>query len=215
MLMKKIHLLPALQRPREKLQRQGVDSLSLVELICVILGTGTKVMPVHSMARRIARLLEKNSAVSHTDLLQLGISPTKSAQILASLELHRRVRNPKNETITKPEHIYAQSYDILSDDKETILCYYFNARGELLKREKLAVGSLNQANLLPREIFHVIKELPVASIILAHNHPSGSTEATSSDVLFTQRVKASADILGITLLDHLIVTKSGWKRVET
>lgn len=212
--MKKIHTLPTSERPREKLFKQGVDSLNLTELICVILGNGTRLLPVSTMATRISRLIEKDDPITLDVLKSHGIGPSKAAQILAALELRNRMRDTSKEIITKPEHIYAQSYDIIRNDKETILCYYFNARGELLKREKLAVGSLNQANLLPREIFHLIKELPVASIILAHNHPSGSTEPTQQDILFTQRVKASCDILGVTLLDHLIVSKSGWERVN-
>ena len=101
----------------------------------------------------------------------------------------------------------------MSQDKESVLCFYLNARGELLKKELIAVGMLNRASLLPREIFSLIKELPVAAIILVHNHPSGNLSPSKEDILFTKRVKTAADILGIQLLDHLIVSKNGWKKI--
>jgi len=211
--MRRIRSLPNFLRPREKLINQGPSSLSLVELLCVILNTGTKTHPVHIIASRVAKLLNKSEDITIASLKALGVGQSKAAQLIAVIEIAKRNQNSKPVALTSPDHIYAHAYEILNEDKEIMLCFYLNARGELLKKERLAVGSLNKVNLLPCEIFHLVKQLPVASIILVHNHPSGSIEPSKQDILFTQRVKRAADILGITLLDHLIVTKDGWKQI--
>lgn len=210
---KKIQSLPLSLRPREKILKRGPQSLRLEELIAVILNTGTKVQSVSAMATQIARLMEKFPNISKVNIASLELGDYKTAQILAVLELAKRLRNPQVLTFTSAAQVYANSYEIVDKEKEYVLCFYLNARGELLKKEIIAVGSLNRASLLPREIFSLVKELPVAAIILVHNHPSGNLSPSKEDILFTKRVKAAADILGIQLLDHLIVTKQGWKKI--
>lgn len=212
--MKRIGSIPNFLRPREKLINQGPSSLSLVELLCVIINTGTKNHPVHIIASRVAKLLNHPEDMTIANLKAQGVGLSKAALLLAVNELCKRNQNLKIMTLTSPSQIYAHAYEILNEDRETMLCFYLNARGELLKKDKLVIGSLNKVSLLPREIFHLVKQLPVASIILAHNHPSGSIEPSKEDILFTQRVKRAGDILGITLLDHLIVTKNGWRQID-
>jgi DNA repair protein RadC len=193
--------------------KRGPSSLSTEELVAVILNTGTRTQTVAKLSNQVARLLEKPITITIEALLKLGLGQYKSAQILAVLELGKRTNTSETVKLTSASQVYANSYEILSQDKESVLCFYLNARGELLKKEIIAVGTLNRASLLPREIFSLVKELPVAAIILVHNHPSGNLSPSKEDVLFTKRVKAAADILGIQLLDHLIVSKSGWKKV--
>lgn len=208
-----IHSLPASQRPREKLLKSGVEALSLEEHLCVLFGSGTKQMPVMMIAKRVAKLLRKNTQPTLTQLRDLGIGQIKALQLLSSLSisttLHaEQIYRPKN-----PTQIYALCQDIVAQDREYVLAFYFNARHELLKREMLAIGTHNAALLLPREIFACIKELPVTAIILANNHPSGVLEASEADQLFTERVHQAGEIVGVEILDHLIVTKTGWKQV--
>ncbi len=212
--MKKIQSLPLSLRPREKMLKRGPSSLSTEELVAVILNTGTRTQTVAKLSNQVARLLEKSITITIDVLLKVGLGEYKSAQILAVLELGKRTNSSETVTFTSASQVYANSYEILSQDKESVLCFYLNARGELLKKEVIAVGTLNRASLLPREIFSLIKELPVAAIILVHNHPSGNLSPSKEDILFTKRVKAAADILGIQLLDHLIVSKGGWKKIE-
>jgi len=194
--------------------KRGPSSLSTEELVAVILNTGTRTQTVAKLSNQVARLLEKSITITIDVLLKVGLGEYKSAQILAVLELGKRTNSSETVTFTSASQVYANSYEILSQDKESVLCFYLNARGELLKKEVIAVGTLNRASLLPREIFSLIKELPVAAIILVHNHPSGNLSPSKEDILFTKRVKAAADILGIQLLDHLIVSKGGWKKIE-
>lgn len=212
--MRKIQSLPLSLRPREKLLKRGAQSLSTEELIAVILNTGTKTQTVAQLAGQVAKRVGKRDEISKEALLKMGLGSYKTAQILAALELAKRTSSAEALKLTSAAQVYANSYEIITQDKESVLCFYLNARGELLKKETIAVGSLNRASLLPREIFSLVKELPVAAIILVHNHPSGDLSPSKEDILFTKRVKAAGDILGIQLLDHLIVSKSGWKKIE-
>lgn len=211
--MKRIQSLPHSLRPREKLLTRGPEALTTAELFSVILITGTKQQSVLSLGSKVARLIGKGPLATE-GLSGLKIGKSKTAQVLAVLEISRRLKEPKPTLLTSPSDIFAQSFDILHEKKEMLVCFYINARGELLKKETVVVGSLNRANVLPREIFNLVQELPVASIILVHNHPSGVLEPSKDDVLFTKRVKKAGDILGITLLDHLIVTPKGWVQIK-
>lgn len=212
--MRRIKSLPLSLRPREKILKLGAEALILEELISVILITGNKKSSVSQIASEIIKSYKKTKYLSKDSLVKLGIGPSKAAQILASLELSRRINTPeKVVSLTSPEQVFIQSLELIHKDKESLICFYLNARGELLKKELIAVGSLNRVNLLPREIFSLIKELPVSSIILVHNHPSGNLEPSNDDILFTKRVKVAGDILGIKLLDHLIITDNDWRKI--
>ncbi len=212
--MKQIQSLPLFKRPREKILKMGAQALNTEELLSAILVTGTRQKSVSSLAQKTAKLISNSADLTKDSLLLLGLGPTKAAQILASIELGKRLEDQQIITLTSAEQVFAQCFEILNSDKEALICFYLNARGELLKKEILALGSLNRVNLLPREIFSLVKELPVASIILTHNHPSGILDPSHQDMLFTKRVKAAAEILGIKLLDHLIVSPKGWKRIK-
>ncbi len=211
--MRPIRTLPPSLRPREKLTKYGPDGLSVSELICVILGSGTKKIPVTLIAKRVSSLLSKKPHPTMDDCVALGIGPVKAMQIVAALALGTRAHSSKTANPTNPSHIYALCQDIATQDREYVIAFYFNARHELLKREVLALGTANTARLLPRELFSPIKELPVASIIIAHNHPSGILEPSTEDVLFTKRVRQAGALLGIDIKDHLIVTKTGWIQI--
>lgn len=211
--MRKISLLPDSQRPREKILKYGPDILTIEELLAVILITGNRSNPVSKISGKISKLLQKSIELNKESLESLRLGPSKTAQVLALLELTKRLKSSEVISFTSAEQVFAHCYKIINEEKESLICFYINARGELIKEEIIAVGTLNQVNLLPREIFSLIKELPVAGIILAHNHPSGILDPSKEDVLFTKRVKAAGDILGVKLLDHLIVSVKGWKKI--
>lgn len=212
--MKQIKTLPPSFRPREKILKLGAQALSEAELLALILVTGNKDTPVSKFSSQIAKIISHDKNLTKDQLLSLGLGPTKTAQILAALELGKRLSNTKPLTLTSAEQVFAQSFEIIHQDKESLLCFYLNARGEMLTKEILAIGAINRVNILPREIFSLIKDLPIAAVILVHNHPSGNLDPSKDDILFSKRVKKAADILGIKLLDHLIVSSQGWKRIK-
>lgn len=211
--MRRIQTLPRFLRPREKILKRGAKALTTAELLAVVFVTGTKNHPVLDLSNKIARHLDRNKPTAEL-AHKLNLGPSKRAQLLAVVELAARLNNTTPVRLTSPQDIFAHSYDILREKKEILLCFYLNARDELLKKEAVAVGSLNRANLLPRELFSLIQDLPVASIILVHNHPSGILEPSDADILFTKRVEEAGKILGVKLLDHLIVSEKGWVRIS-
>lgn len=212
--MKRIKSLPPSLRPREKLLKYGVQALTLEELISVILVTGTKTFSVSKISTQIGQKLSKKNLLSKEILLNMKLGPSKTAQLLAVIEVAQRLLPIKQTlAITKIEEVVALSFEIAQAQKEMLICFYLNARSELLKKEVVVIGSLNKANLLPREIFSLIRELPIAGIILVHNHPSGNLDPSNEDLVFTKRVKESGEILGVKLLDHIIVSTKGWKKV--
>lgn len=210
---RKINSIPTPLRPREKLLARGPTSLSLKELLVTLFITGSKSKSVTQLATVLEKIYLSGKIPDKQVIEKLSFGPAKTAQILSLFELIIRYKEPKRSVAHSGDHIYLQSQDILSDQKETLVCFYLNARGEILNRETIAVGNLNTVRVLPVEIFHVIRDMPVASIILVHNHPSGELDPSREDILFTKRVEKAAEILGITLLDHLIITRSGWKAV--
>jgi DNA repair protein RadC len=209
--MKTIASLPPSLRPREKLLKFGAATLTIEELLSVILLTGSKSKPVSQLANAAATILKHKKSDTHNQL-QSMLGASKAAQVVAAIELSGRLAT-KPITISSPQQIYLQSQDIAKSDKESLLCFFLNASGEILKRELVALGSVNQAGLLPRELYCHIKELPVASLILVHNHPSGNLDPSPADIAFTKRMQLAGDILGVKLQDHLIIGPSGWKRI--
>jgi DNA repair protein RadC len=212
--MRRIQSLPPFLRPREKLLSRGPEALTTPELFSVLLITGIRGASIIDLSKKIAKVIENHhSSRKHIDSLKLGNS--KTAQVLALLELTKRLNhNTSSIKLTSASDVFAQSYDIIHEQRELLLCFYLNARDELLKKEVVAVGSLNRAGILPREILSLTRDMPVASIILVHNHPSGILEPSKEDILFTKRLSKACDILGVKLLDHLIVSEKGWVQIN-
>jgi len=210
--MRKIKSLPLDLRPRERLIKYGAEVLSLEELLAVILITGNKLSPLSQISTKISSLIQKNINLKD-ELSKLKIGQSKTAQILAAVELGKRLFSQDIITLNSDKQILGLSYEIINQKKESILCFYLNGRGEIIQKELVAVGSLNQANILPRDIFGLIKNLPITSIILVHNHPSGNLKPSKEDLVFTKRIKLAGDILGIKLLGHYIVSHKGCRKI--
>lgn len=210
--MRKIKSLPINLRPRERLMKYGADILNLEELLAVILITGNKLLPLSQISTKISNIIKKNNNPKD-ELLKLKIGQSKTAQILATLEIGKRLFSQNITTIKSDKQVFGLSYEIINKEKESVLCFYLNGRGELLQKELIAIGSLNKANLLPRDIFTLIKNLPIVSIILVHNHPSGNLEPSKEDLIFTRRIKLAGDLIGIKLLNHYIISQNGWNKI--
>ncbi len=211
--MRRIKSLPINLRPRERLIKYGPEVLNFEELLAVILITGNKLLSLPKITGKISTLIKKNNNPKD-ELLKLKIGQSKTAQILATLEIGKRLFNQNITIINSDKQIFALSYEIINQEKESVLCFYLNGRGELLQKEIIAIGSLNKANILPRDIFSLIKNLPITSIILVHNHPSGKLEPSKDDLLFTKRIKFAGEIIGIKLLNHYIVSQNGWNKIS-
>ena len=112
--------------------------------------------------------------------------------------------------ITASKTVYRELRDIKNWEKEVFVAFYLDTRNKIISREIVSIGILNASIIHPREVFRTAIIRNANSVIIAHNHPSGSLEPSDEDVEITQQLKEAGKIIGIKLLDHLIVTKDGY-----
>jgi len=210
--MKKMKDMPQMDRPREKIASKGASALSDTELIEAILGRGTRNRDVREISKDIGRLMnERGNALGYDDLQAIeGIGPTKASQIMSCFELGRRYFGPKdNGKVTRPEDILPLVAHLREKRQEHFVCIALNGAGEVLGNRVITVGLLNHSLVHPREVFADAITDRAASVICVHNHPSGSLEPSSQDIAITTQLKEAGSILGIQLIDHIIVTRTG------
>ncbi|MBT3249459.1 MAG: DNA repair protein RadC [Candidatus Pacebacteria bacterium] len=205
-----IQNLPKSKRPRERLISTGPQNLTQPELLAVVLGSGTNKRNVLALAKQI--LNKFGSSLSTITLKQLttvhGIGQIQAAKIIATLELGKRLHNLKPKPrLLKPTDALREVSEIRPSHREQLIGLYLNARYELMAKEVLAVGSVNAHSIEPRDVFAPAIKLPCRSLILVHNHPSGDPQPSQDDISTSLKLKKAGRLLGISLLDHLIVTK--------
>ncbi|MFA5330971.1 MAG: DNA repair protein RadC [Methanoregula sp.] len=212
--MKKMKDLPVVDRPREKIASRGAAALSDTELIEAILGRGTKNRDVRSLARDLSAVIaEKHGEVTLSELDAIeGIGPTKAAQVLACLELGRRCYGLQAEAarIQKPEDVLPLVTEFRDRHQEHFICISLNGAGEVIGKRVVTIGLLNHSLVHPREVFADAITDRAASVICVHNHPSGSLEPSSQDIAITRQLAESGVLLGIRLLDHVIISRTGF-----
>lgn len=207
---------PLALRPQEKLLSVGSANLSDEELLAILLGTGTKKQNVLKLSSQVLRNypLRQLSEQSPQELSHVsGIGKVKATRILAAFELGARVYAPENLTkisIRSTQDVLHQLRDIMTKKQEYLVVFYLNARYELIQREIVGQGRLNHMMITAKEIFIHAVASPCASIIVAHNHPSGDPNPSDDDIAFTKQIHEAGEVMGIPLLDHLIVAKSGY-----
>lgn len=205
--------LPELERPREKLLAAGPQALVVAELLAIVWGTGTRREEVLAMAQRTLHEYGQKAVGSETDPRQLaasaGIPLNKACQLVAGFELGRRYyarRNDRPVQVRNAEQAAEYLQGMGHSAKEQLRGLYLNSRYNVIHDEVISVGSLTANIVHPREVFQPALEYGAVAVIIAHNHPSGSAEPTTADLEVTAQLKAAGQILGISLLDHLIVT---------
>jgi len=210
--LKKIKELPEFSRPREKLREKGAQALSDTELVAIILGSGSKEQDVMAIATKAARLIAKNKGhISLEMLIEIeGIGLAKAAQILAGFELSRRYMIREAIKISEAEHVIPLLKDIADKNQEYFVCISLNGANEVIEKRIVTVGLLNKTQVHPREVFADVITDRAASVILSHNHPSGELEPSESDLNVNKQLIDAGKILGITVLDHIIISKRGY-----
>jgi len=194
--------------PREKITQLGIQALNTEELLRAILGSGSKGTTVHGLAKTITSKIQSNKKLELRDLLAVkGMGTAKACQILAAVELVERIRPMGFPVMSSLAKVLEQLGELRNLPREQIVCLYLNTRMQLLFKETLAIGSVNQSIIAPRDIFSVIKYHPVSYLILAHNHPSGVALPSAEDIVFTDSIQTAGHLLGVELLDHIIVAK--------
>lgn len=211
---KTIKDLPKVERPREKLMQYGPEKLSNSELLAILLRIGRPGQNVVEIAKQILRQCGAQNLPNLTlkELTNLsGIGPVKACEIIASFELGKRLlQGKKAEIYLTPRDVWDELRDLRNHKKEHFVIFYLDSRNQEIKREIISVGSLNANLVHPREVFEPAVKNLAAQIILAHNHPSGDPEPSEDDLEITKRLVESGKILGIEVVDHIIITKTGF-----
>jgi DNA repair protein RadC len=205
--------LPRVDRPREKLALKGSSALSDAELLAVIIGRGIRGSGVLAVADEILRYFgpSKLASISPKEFQSVrGIGPAKACQLVACLELGRRVFRPEDEpviVIRRPEDAAALTRELACAKKEHFCTLYLDTRNRVIRKETISIGTLNASLVHPREVFQPAVESSAASVVLVHNHPSGDPEPSREDLLLTKRLVSAGEIMGIEVLDHVIVAR--------
>ena len=200
-------------RPREKLARYGAARLSDLELLMAIIGSGNARADVGKIAREVLKILrQKGGDISYDDLRSVvGLGEAKIPVIVASLELARwYLLDSDRPIIDSPEKAVELLTDIRDKKQEYFVCLTLDGAHRLIAKWVVTIGTLTASLVHPREVFTDAIADRAASIIVAHNHPSGNLEASQADKEVTNRLMEAGKLLGITLNDHIIVTKTGF-----
>lgn len=200
------------EKPREKMLSQGIGSLSLAELLAVVLGVGTKKEEVFSMASRLLREYGEKAIAFQKDpkaiSKDLNIPESKSCQIVACFELGRRLFQKKPGgliTIRNSAQAFAYLKDMSNLKKEQFRGLYLNNHYQLIHDEIISIGTIDSSLVHAREVFRPALEYGASAIILAHNHPSGVIKSSREDAEITNNLIEAGKILDIEILDHLII----------
>ncbi|MFA6376739.1 MAG: DNA repair protein RadC [Candidatus Paceibacterota bacterium] len=187
------------------------------ELLAVLLGSGIKGLNVVELSKKIVRLIERTGAdkVSLEILLkEKGLGKAKALQVMAALELGKRLNSEKKPEILTPEDVWKLCGDIRNSKKEHFVAFYLDTQNKLIERQIISIGTLNASLVHPREVFEPAVVGHAASVIIAHNHPSGDLEPSGEDTAVTKRLAAAGSILGIEIIDHIIVTAPGFSSMK-
>lgn len=208
-----IKQLPPELRPRERLLSEGPEALSSAELLGILFGIGSREKTAVELASEVISdsgdLFGLHNISVH-DLVKIhGVGEAKACIILAAVEFGKRlgrVRNPGRPVISSPADVDGLLRGrIANRDRENFVAVLLNTKNEVLEISTISIGTLSNSLVHPREVFKPAVRASAASVVLAHNHPSGKVEPSREDREITGRLVDAAEILGIEVLDHIIV----------
>ena len=204
---------PAAERPREKLIELGAEALSDAELLAIFLRVGVTGKSAVDLARdlltQFASLNGIFAATEH-ELIQVhGIGPSKYVQLQAIFEMSRRALNEQlqqRDVFKSPQQV--RDYLVLklgSLTREVFLVLFLDTQNHLVATEEMFAGTLTQTSVYPREVVKRALHHNAASVIFAHNHPSGLAQQSQADELITKQLKQALALVDVRVLDHFIV----------
>ena len=202
--------------PREKLKQFGAENLTDLELLRILIGSGNQQASAEQIAKRLLKLLKLHGdKITYQEVASIsGMGPAKTSEIVALFELGRRYLMPSDRpVITSPEDAIHQLGYLKNKRQECFVVLTLDGANRLIDNAIIFQGTLTESLVHPREIFAKAIEDRAASIVLAHNHPSGNVEPSFEDEQVTEKLKSAGELLGIRVLDHLIVTKQDWRSI--
>ena len=212
--MDRIRKLPEDERPREKLWREGACALSNMELLAIIIGSGTRELSAMDLASKILSLKEDGigylSVASPEEMSEIpGIGKARSSQIAAAVELGKRLSafSPKKRIqVRTPEEIAMLFMEEMRHEtQESFRVLLLNSRNEVMGKELISIGNICGSIVDPRDVFKPGVKRGAAAVAFVHNHPSGNPKPSGEDITITSRLIEAAKILDIKVIDHLII----------
>ena len=204
---------PAGERPREKLLERGAGALSDAELLAIFLRTGLAGKSAVDLARELLARFDGLRGLLSADRGQFcaakGLGDAKYAQLQAVLEMGRRHLGEairEREALSNPTTVRQFLQSRLRDlDREVFVALFLDTQNRLLAYEELSVGTLDSAQVYPREVVKAALKCAAAAVIFAHNHPSGVAEPSASDRMLTERLKQALRLIDVRVLDHFVI----------
>jgi DNA repair protein RadC len=201
------------ERPRERLARYGAAQLSNPELLAILLRVGVEGENAVHMADRVLNDNHGLIGLYRTSYLELcdqhGIGPAKAAQLLAAIELGKRIALADKDiqrTIHGPQDVYDELvYDMLALDQEELRVLIMDTRNHILEIETIYKGSVNSSQVRIAEVFKGSIRRNATSIIIVHNHPSGDPSPSPEDIALTRAIIQAGKLLDIDVLDHIVI----------
>lgn len=213
----KLQDLPTYERPYEKLELYGEESLSNSELLAIILGSGTKEYSSVSLAQKVLALNNELSGnefrflqnISLQELKKIkGIGRVKAIRLKSAFEISKRLSRPLNYemTVSSSKDVAKIFMEELRYEKrEIVKVVILNNKNQIMRIEDVSLGGTNYAIIEPKDILAEPIKMGAKKIILLHNHPSGNPTPSAEDYQVTKRIKLCAEMMGIELLDHLVI----------
>lgn len=209
-----IKTLPIEENPREKALQFGIETLSNVELLALVLRTGNKSESVLELSSRLLKEIGGMSELSHVSYASLvslkGIKQAKAIEILSILEIAKRIKNSErsHDQLLDPQSIYLRMKEkmmFLKQEHFVVLCLSQNHK--VIKEKTIFIGSLNMSVVTPREVFKEAIDVSSAKIVLIHNHPSGDASPSQEDIYMTRQFEQLGEMMSIEVVDHIVI---GW-----
>lgn len=211
-----IKTIPQEENPREKALQFGIESLSNVELLALVLRTGNKNESVLELSQRLLKEIGGISQLVHVNYASLtslkGIKQAKAIEILSIIEIAKRLKDENNvqKQLLAPTDIYKRMKDkmmFLKQEHFVILC--LDNKNRVIKEKTIFVGSLNMSVVTPREVFKEAINVSSAKLVLCHNHPSGDALPSQEDCYLTEQFEQLGEMMSIEIVDHIII---GWNQ---
>ena len=203
---------PYNERPREKLLLEGSAKLSNIELLAILLRTGTKDDNVLEVDKKVIYLLEDITDLQSLTIQELtkikGIGESKAIKIIASVELGRRITEYKQKKLifTNPESIFEYFYPRMKDlDQEYLYVIYLDLKSKVIAVKNLTIGTISSTLIDANLIFKWAYKLSASSFILVHNHPTGDPTPSVADIKLTSELVKKSKIINLEVIDHVII----------
>ena len=216
----KIKELPESERPYEKLKMYGANCLSNAELLAIIIKSGTKNETSIDIANRVLKLAKNLNGLRDLSIIDFkkikGIGEVKAIQIEACIELSKRllVKNDFQYQIKSAKDVYEMVSEEMSSEKQEILkVLVLNNKNYVTKVKDIVKGETNFAKVSIKQILAENIKSQEPKLIMIHNHPSGDSNPSQSDIEITEKTIEACELMGIELLDHVVIGRDNYKSI--